>query len=159
MEELKSIDYAKFIQYVALKRHGVTLNKTQINKILFYVYGCYLAEKDKPLFTDDTPKAWPYGPVFPSVNKQIISNDIITKFPKDKIELYRKNREAMDIAIDAVKKMCHKSAYKLTQWSHQKGSPWYNTLFVGNSTAKWNTPILDETIKEYFRNGGQDFKF
>ena len=58
--ELKSTDYARLIQYAAKNLHMTRLNKTQINKILFYVYGVYLAKFNKPLFTDDTPKAWPY---------------------------------------------------------------------------------------------------
>ena len=35
---LTSIDYAQLIQYAALKFHNVVLNRTQINKMLFYVY-------------------------------------------------------------------------------------------------------------------------
>lgn len=57
MEELKSLDYAKLVQFVALKNHGVLLNRTQMNKILFYVYGHYLAENGNLLFKDDSPKA------------------------------------------------------------------------------------------------------
>lgn len=152
MEELKSIDYARLIQFAALKNHGVLLNRTQINKILFYVYGRYLAEECVPLFTDDTPKAWPYGPVFPIVNKQIDPSENIRGFSDKKVALYRNNRKAMDIVLDAVNKMCKISAYKLTQWSHQNGSPWYDTLFGENKTAKWNTQISDETIKTYFSN-------
>lgn len=150
MEELKSIDYAKLVQFVALKNHGVLLNRTQINKILFYVYGRYLAENGNPLFKDDSPKAWPYGPVFPKVNKKIDPSDTILEFSEKKVSLYRNNEKAMEIVLDAVEKMCKISAYKLTQWSHQSGSPWYETLFGENKTAKWNTPISDEIIKNYF---------
>ena len=80
---LKSTDYARLIQYAAQKLHMVRLNKTQINKILFYVYGVYYAETDRLLFEDDSPKAWPYGPVFPIVNKKINPDEIVTSFPKD----------------------------------------------------------------------------
>lgn len=68
---LTSIDYARLIQYTAQRKHMVLLNKTQINKILFYVYGAYLADTGKALFSDDTPKAWTYGPVFPKPNKKV----------------------------------------------------------------------------------------
>lgn len=53
---LTSIDYARLIQYAAQKLHMVLLNKTQINKILFYVYGVYYAETGEELFNDDSPK-------------------------------------------------------------------------------------------------------
>ena len=54
--DLKSTDYAKLIQFAALKFHNTALNRTQINKILFFVYGKYLAETGEVLFEDDTPK-------------------------------------------------------------------------------------------------------
>ena len=71
METLTSLDYAKLIQFAAVRNHMTLLNRTQINKILFYVYGVYLAEVGEPLFNDDTPKAWPYGPVVPIVNNKL----------------------------------------------------------------------------------------
>ena len=78
------------------------LNRTQINKILFYVYGVYLAEVGEPLFNDDTPKAWPYGPVFPIVNKKIDPEQVIGGFSQEKVDAYRANKRAMDIVVEAV---------------------------------------------------------
>lgn len=63
MEALTSVDYANLIRYIAQQRYSQILNKTQVNKILFYVYGKYLAMLGEKLFTDDSPMAWPYGPV------------------------------------------------------------------------------------------------
>ena len=87
--ELTSIDYARLIQYAAQKLHLATLGKTQINKILFYVYGVYLARKGEPLFKDDTPKAWTYGPVFPIQNKKVDAYEEIRSFPDEKIKAYQ----------------------------------------------------------------------
>lgn len=154
--ELTSIDYARLIQYASQKMHMALLNKTQINKILFYVYGVYLAETGKLLFSDDTPKAWPYGPVFPRVNKNIDTSAIIKKFPDDVTAEYNKNPKALFIIKKAVDAMYNKSAYSLTQWSHKEGSPWYRTLYEnikeGEEQAKWNTPIRQNFIEEYFSN-------
>lgn len=105
METLTSLDYAKLIQFAAAKLYRVLLNKTQINKILFYVYGKYLAEKGEVLFTDDTPKAWPYGPVFPIVNKKIDTEEVVSGFSEEKIMAYKENEAAYRIAIEAVKKL------------------------------------------------------
>lgn len=156
--ELTSIDYARLIQYAAQKKHLVILGKTQVNKILFYVYGVYLAMKGKKLFNDDTPKAWTYGPVFPIQNKKMNAYEEIRSFPKEKVEAFRSNQDAMQLVIKSVDKMYNVSAVALTRWSHQEGSPWYDTVYVRDETGKiieqhpWNTPISDTLIKEYFSN-------
>lgn len=155
--ELTSIDYARMIQYASLKMFQQHLNKTQIHKILFYVYGVYYAQTDKLLFTDDTPKVWPYGPVFPRVNKRIKVGENIT-LSESGAEVFGKNIEALHIIKDAVVMMHNKSALSLTEWSHRDDSPWYRTLNpvddngVPLAQCEWNTPIKPEYIKEYFSN-------
>lgn len=132
------------------------LGKTQVNKILFYVYGVYLAMKDEKLFEDDTPKAWTYGPVFPIPNKKVGAYEEIRFFPEEKIKEYRSNPDAMQLVINAVNRMYNISAVALTRWSHQEGSPWYETVYVKNKEGEiieqrpWNTRIEDKLIKEYF---------
>lgn len=151
---LTSIDYAQLIQYAAYNMYRVVLNRTQINKILFFVYGTYLArsEEGAPLFEDDTPKAWPYGPVFPRVNKRIVPENIPMGFPSEKTAEFRKNELALNIVKEAVQKMHGISAYKLTEWSHQEGSPWYKTVFQDKENQSvWNTRIEDNLIKDYFK--------
>ncbi|MBQ8223978.1 MAG: SocA family protein [Bacteroides sp.] len=149
---LTSIDYAQLIQNAALHFHNVVLNRTQINKILFYVYGKYLAVTDKKLFVDDTPKAWPYGPVFPIVNKRIALDDIPRGFSSEKNTLFREKPEAISIVKEAVDRFYNWSAYDLTKWSHAVDSPWYQTKYpASGEKAKWNTEIDDELIKKYFK--------
>lgn len=156
--ELTSIDYARLIQYAAQKLHMTQLNKTQINKILFYVYGMYYAETGQLLFKDDSPKAWPYGPVFPIVNKRINPDEIIKAFPNDIQDEFNKHSKALQLVKSAVDVMYCMSAVSLTKWSHKDGSPWYKTLYVKDDNGnvikqnKWNTPISIDLIKEYFSN-------
>ena len=158
MTKLTSIDYARLIQYAAQKLHMTRLNRTQINKILFYVYGVCYADFDKPLFEDDTPKAWPYGPVFPIVNKKINPDEIVQPFGNETIHEFNKHPQVLQLVKNAVDAMYNMSAVALTKWSHQEGSPWYETLYIkddsGNITGqkKWNTPIDAELIKKYFKN-------
>lgn len=162
--ELTSIDYARLIQYVAQKLHMTRLNKTQINKILFYVYGVYYAETGNFLFVDDSPKAWPYGPVFPIVNKKTNPDEIIKAFPSDVLCEFNKHSKALELVKSAVDKMHSMSAVSLTQWSHKEGSPWYNTLYIKGDDGdvigqnKWNTPISTELIKDYFSNPANRIK-
>lgn len=150
MDKLTSIDYARLIQYVAQKFHRQMLNKTQINKILFAVYGRYLALHGKTLFDNEAPMAWPYGPVFPIVNKRVNIDEVVN-FTQDKIDMFVNNRDAQLIVVDMVARMYNKSAQALTDWSHRYGSPWYRTVYPSDGGhAKWNTPIPLEYIEEYF---------
>lgn len=150
MNELKSIDYARLIQYVAQVFHRQMLNKTQVNKILFAVYGRYLAQTGNVLFTDDTPKAWPYGPVFPIVNKRVDISEVV-QFTQDKVELFKRNRIAQEIVVQSVKEMHDKSAQYLTAMSHRPDTPWDKTIHPGNGgTVAWNTEIPADIIKKYY---------
>jgi len=152
-KELTSLDYAELLKYTAYKYHRTTLNRTQINKILFYAYGTYLADTNEVLFKDDRPKAWPYGPVFPIVNNKINPTDIVSGFSKEKSDLFQKNLKALKAIKDAVDKLYNKTAYRLTQWSHNDGSPWYKTVFPDtNTNTPWNTEINRDYIKTYFSN-------
>lgn len=161
MATLESTDYARLIQFIATKVYQTLLNKTQVNKILFYVYGVYYASHEDPLFTDDTPKVWTYGPVFPRPNKKIVSCEKIEQrdFTKEKIEAFKADEPFLSRIVTIVGNMCNKSAYSLSQWSHEEGSPWYRTLYTKDkdtgkiiSQKPWNTPIEKEYIKEYFSN-------
>lgn len=163
--ELTSLDFAHLIQFAAQKFYKMLLNKTQINKILFYVYGVYLAETDgKCLFKDDTPKAWPFGPVFPKVYKKIDPDTIVNSFPPEYVEAFRNDQQALSIIEKAVIAMHDMSAYDLTKWSHEEGSPWYLTIYnidkEGNieSQNPWNSRIENKVIKEYFSKQENRFK-
>lgn len=155
--ELTSLDYARLVQYAAYKLHRVVLNKTQINKILFYAYGIYLVDHDEPFFKNEGPMAWPYGPVFPIVNKRIEVNSVVTGFPKDIIAKFNENPDAMTAVRIAVDRLYDKTALELTHWSHEDDSPWAQSLYEkdenGNVIAqnKWNTPINLDYIKNYFQ--------
>ncbi len=157
MVTLTSVDYARLVQFVATNIYHTLLNKTQVNKILFYIYGAYLADNRKPLFNDDTPKAWTYGPVFPIPNKKVVSCEMIDNkfFSQDKIEAFQKDQKTLDLIVDIVGNMCNKTAYALTQWSHIEGSPWYNTIYkkidgVITEQKPWNTVIDNSLIEQYF---------
>lgn len=160
MITLTSIDYARLIQFIATKMYHTLLNKTQVNKILFYVYGVYLVDHPEPLFKDDTPKVWTYGPVFPKPNKKVVSCEKIeqSNFTKEQIEAFKADKSFLSRIVTIVGNMHNISAFSLSQWSHVEGSPWYETLYQKNPDGKvvsqkpWNTVIPIETIKEYFSN-------
>lgn len=154
MSTLNSIDYSDLISWTAYHKYGVLLNKTQMQKLLFMCYGWYIAATGKPLFTDDTPKAWPFGPVFPRVNKRFIPGVPPKGFSEEKKREFLNDHTSMGIVIKIVEKYHNVSAHDLSEWSHQEGGPWHQTIYgkdEKNTSIKWNQIISDEIIKDYFK--------
>lgn len=152
--ELTSLDYSRLIGWLAYYKHNTILNKTQMQKILFACYGVYLATTGERLFKDDTPKAWPYGPVFPRVNRRYNPNSTTFELSENDKAEFLKNKQALNIVSDITDKFYNKSAHQLTEWSHLPGSPWFITLYGINGDNKeilWNKVIEDDIIAKYFK--------
>ena len=74
--KLDSIKVANAIRYSA-QQQGFNVNMTQIHKLLYITYGILLVQQ-KARLTEEHPSAWPYGPVFPRVHKNVKLVDNIT---------------------------------------------------------------------------------
>ena len=125
-----------------------------MQKLLFIFYGIYLAETGKPPFTDDTPKAWPHGPVFPRVNIRYVPKNIPESLTEGEKEMYKSDAFALQLADKIVRRFHNVSAYNLSEWSHQKGSPWHIAIFGrdgANTDIKWNKQIDNADIQSYFK--------
>ena len=121
---------------------GISMNITKLNKMLYIIYGFMLA-LFKERLTSEHPKAWPYGPVFPRVNKKVNLNADI---PKDIYEdLPEDIRKIIDAATNSFGSW---TATELSNWSHQPGGPWDITYRTSN---KWGSEIDDELIYYYFQ--------
>lgn len=137
-----SNDVAKYIMYYCQEK-GFKYNNTKIQKLLFAVHGTLMAQNGKSMI-NETPRMWPYGPVFVNVFQSIklfgltpenldFKNEMVKQYVDETIEFFAKY-----------------SASALTSWSHQKGTPWYITK-EANGEA-WNTEISDSITKEYFES-------
>lgn len=148
--QYSSIEVAKYL-LVRAYRAGIPMNITKLQKLLYVAYGTYLAVRGERL-TDESPKAWPYGPVFPRTRTEFLRLNFKKK-PRfsDDPELDKiSNDEDMKDLIDLVFRMFGKwTAGQLTVWSHGKDSPWEKTRtsFPG---FEWGQFIPDEYIQEYF---------
>lgn len=154
MDTLNSIDYSELINWIAYNKYGVQLNKTQMQKLLFMCYGFYLAKAGKPLFSDDSPKAWPFGPVFPRVNKKFIPGVKPSEISTEKQKNFSANPKALDIVAKVVEKFYKVSAHDLSEWSHKEGGPWSKTIYGedgNNKNIVWNKKIEDDIICDYFK--------
>ncbi len=141
---LDSVNVANAIRYAAQQR-GLSINMTQINKLLYIAYGSLLVYKKKRL-TEEHPSAWPYGPVFPRVHRHVKLSDNITGETYKQLE--KEDSSITRLIDNVVDKFGKLSATQLSTWSHQEGSPW--DIAVKESNGIWNTKLDDEIIYNYF---------
>lgn len=141
---LDSVEVARAIRFSGQEKQ-FALNMTQINKLLYILYGNWLV-KNKQRLTAEAPSAWPYGPVFPNVHRRIALYDPITDTEYKNIK--ERCQEVISMLDAVVQKYGHFSAGSLSEWSHKEGSPWH--IAVMKSNGKWNTKIADTDIYNYF---------
>lgn len=144
--------------WLAVNKCGIALNKTQVQKILFICYGLYMVSHNEcdtfcseKLFTDDTPKAWPFGPVFPRSYKRY-ANIPITLTEEEKAA-FKQDPDTLMMVYGIVERLCRITARDFTSWSHQEGTPWSKALFGSGKKFEWNVQIDDEDIYNYFKTG------
>ncbi len=100
---------------------GRLLTKTQAQKILYCCYGIIMARFNERL-TDEHPKAWPYGPVFPRTLNDINKGRLTVEMAQEFREKCPKDwREWIDLTI---RTFWGYTATQLSNWSHMAGSPW-----------------------------------
>lgn len=147
---LNSLNYVRLISWLAYNKHKTILNKTQMQKLLFICYGLYYSKYDKPLFDDDNPKAWPFGPVFPRSYKRYVE-EIPMDLSKDEKSAFLEDRTTLQLITKVVDSYYCYSASTLSEWSHRKDSPWAKTVFSdSDNSIQWNKEIDSSTIKNFF---------
>ena len=140
--QYNSIEVASYIVHLCTKL-GYEYNNTKIQKLLYCCYGAILVVCKERL-CDEYPRAWQYGPVFPRVFNHIQKCKPLPSY------------QDVDNAPDKVKNLLSKvvtefgkySASSLSNWTHQKGSPWDRV--VNENEAGLNGFIPDGFIAEYF---------
>lgn len=156
---LTGLDYARLIQLITANRHNVVISKLKMRFILFYIYGAYLADNNKPLFTDEKPMAYVSGPTFKNAYTNAKSYEVVTAddFTQDKIAYFNENMEAVKYIANMVDNMYNVTAIELSQMSKRKDTPWDKTIYKrdndGNiiSQNPFGTVIKNSVIKRYFR--------
>ena len=129
------------------KEENKKLYKTTVLKLAYIAHGYCLALYGKPLF-EDKIEAWKFGPVildlyfkFDKQNKNKFEADMIknTSCVNDK--------ESEIILKEVWKKYKGNSAKELSEKTHEKGTPWTNTVLL---KGLYNV-IPNELIKQYYQ--------
>jgi uncharacterized phage-associated protein len=146
-QKYDSVLVAKYLLSLAMEQR-VVLNVTKVQKLLYIVYGYYLA-KQKIQILAETPKAWPYGPVFPATRNKVNYEKILDINAPEFAEI-KYDEQLTSIIKKVVEKYSTFSASQLSGWSHVKGGPWDKTTQLKG--FDWNQEIPNVYISEYFSN-------
>jgi uncharacterized phage-associated protein len=147
MEQLNiydSIDGAKFLRARAFEKN-LSLNVTKVQKLLFIIYGFYQATRNHRIF-NETPRAWPYGPVFPRTRKNEVFDTVFKSNDFPRLLSDKTFVKIIDATLDS---FGHLTATQLSEWSHSPDSPWEKTTRASN--FKWDDEIPDEYIVLFFK--------
>lgn len=146
MENTKpdSVDVARAVLAEANSK-GLRLNMTQLQKLLYIVYGTSLVILGRPPFSNEQPQAWPFGPVFPTTRRKL-SDEAKNGSAKTCPETVP--AELRRIVDKVVEGFGTWTGGQLVDWSHRIGGPW--DIVTHGIGFKWADKIPDSEIRRYF---------
>jgi uncharacterized phage-associated protein len=121
------------------------LTPLQVIKLVYIAHGYMLALYQRPLITDAI-EAWKYGPVIPRLYhalKQYGAGSITEPIPGGSDELDEDERDVIKQVYEAYG---HLTGIQLSQMTHQRGTPWYETW-----SGEPNEPISNDLIADHYR--------
>ncbi len=142
---------------------GKKLTQMQLQKLVYFAYGWYLAITGKRLI-DEQVEAWQWGPVIPSIYREFkrFGSSPITEqarqvmFRDGEVGFFAAGIQSDDPKADALARQVIKrvwdiygkySATELSNMTHEPNSPWSKTP----DKEKPGTGIDDHLILDYFR--------
>jgi len=135
----------KFIK-LALE-NGIFVSNMKLQKLVYIAHGFYLGYKDLPL-SNETPQAWQYGPVFPSLYCKLRDYGAskvdrlipgVNDLPEDSEEV-----QLIQVVWESYGKL---SAASLVSRTHAKGTPWSDVW----SPDTTKVVIPNSSIKDHFK--------
>lgn len=151
--EVTSVEIASFVvNYCASENKFINMSKLQ--KLVYCLYGAYLAYYDKPICSDK-PKIWNHGPSFSLVYDESMKmswdpiDGFLNYFLNIEDDFYKHfNDSEVKFMCSILKFMCEYSSKTLVNWSMSEGSPWKRDLDTGN---RMHEEMTDSYIKEFFK--------
>ncbi|MGL4982387.1 MAG: Panacea domain-containing protein [Treponemataceae bacterium] len=141
-KELTSKDVTLFIIYKCNQK-CISLTQTKLQKLLYIVYGVYLVHYKTFLFIEE-PLCLPNGPVFEASYKFIRNKSLFVKKAPIGFGENKNLDDIIDKVLDAFG--CY-NAKTLSNWSHRKGSAWYQVEKISDI---WGLPIPLSLIHKEF---------
>jgi uncharacterized phage-associated protein len=155
--KIKAMDYSiidlanKIIEQVQ-KMKVKMLGLTKLQKLVYYVYGEYLAQEKIRLVKDDEPQKWPHGPVFFQLYKETRTMGIIntinckTLESLENIEIEKDKQpdhtRLDEIIAEVLQNYGERTAIALSKDTHRSGYAWDKTQDFGLIIA--DKHVIDE---------------
>ncbi|WCM42459.1 DUF4065 domain-containing protein [Flavobacterium sp. CBA20B-1] len=145
---------ANLIAQYFINKYGSSGNITPMKliKLVYIAHGWCLGLTGKPLITE-TPEAWKYGPVIPSIYakfKSYRNNPILPlEISTDNLNIGNTDKEFLDKIWLTYGK---ETGTQLSNRTHQPNTPWsiiWNKL--ENGEMKYSFQIPNDLIKEHYR--------
>lgn len=125
---------------------GVSLTPMQLMKLVYLAHGWMLGLHGRPLINDQV-QAWKYGPVIPTLYKQIrefrsdgvrgrLAVPSVLPFDDDEDDIIRQTFDTYG----------NKTAAYLSALTHRSGSPWAQVW----DPDGWAVEIPDTIIQDYY---------
>lgn len=124
--EYRSPDVMAYVLYFCkhLQAEPIYVNRSKAQQFLYCCYGTVLAAFDKRL-TDEHPRKWPFGPVFPRTFDAINHNRLTVGMARDFQRHCSENHPGVVGLIDrTVTTFAKYSVGQLCTWSCRRGWPW-----------------------------------
>lgn len=137
------------------ERGGIDHMKLQ--KLVYFAYGWWLASHEVPLTTEG-PQVWQYGPVFRSLYgalapfgmRGIDAPQRAVPFGRTPL-IPSDEQEALDVVEWVWQRYGGYSAGKLSDMTHEVGTPWQEEAAAFNYRVPRNHQISDDRIKAHFQ--------
>jgi uncharacterized phage-associated protein len=128
---------------------GRTLTIMQLLKLVYIAHGWSLGLLDAPLVSEEA-EAWQHGPVFPSIYREFrrfgaapIPANTAANVPAASLTPSQR-----DVIRSVVSAYGHMHAFKLSQITHEPGTPWFDTYRGGQGSS---TDIPDRLVADHYK--------
>ena len=139
-------DVATWIVNHIDREAGEAITHLKLQKLLYYVEAWYLANFDKPLFSESA-QAWAHGPVYRSVYKKYTSHSW-NALPEEKPSR-RLDNDLVGYINACLKEYGQFSAKRLEALTHQE-DPWKKTRGDFSPEARCDRYIDKTLIRNYY---------
>ena len=131
-----------FIKIARQNKREIT--NIQLQKEVFFAHGWYLGIEHEPL-VDETAEAWRYGPVFPSLYRDLrcYGSGAVTK-ALDTYDAIPEDSDIFDFLRAVYAKYSQYTPGELIDLTHRDGTPW------AQCRESYNSDIPNRVIEQYY---------
>ena len=141
---LDSITVARALSYIGGMKDK-SINMSQIQSILYIVYGVWLAQKGERLYSEH-PQMWQFGPVFPRAYNKLKKE--LSNGETEYNALKESEPKLLEYLEDCFTRYAWTTASNLNMPHVGQGSPWAVTR--QKNPDKWGVAIDDSLIEKWF---------